>query len=74
MWSYKRLSTSRQSLQRLMETVAAELESQHSVYKAEVKPYSMIPGPRPLPFFGNTWRFVPYIGIFNLFSIIFLLK
>lgn len=26
------------------------------------KPYSAIPGPKPLPLLGNTWRFVPIIG------------
>lgn len=25
-------------------------------------PYENIPGPRPLPFIGNSWRFLPYIG------------
>lgn len=28
-----------------------------------VKPYSEIPGPKQLPFLGNSWRFAPYIGI-----------
>lgn len=29
------------------------------------RPYSEIPGPKAipfLPFLGNTWRFIPYIG------------
>lgn len=26
------------------------------------KPYSEVPGPRPLPLIGNTWRFIPFIG------------
>lgn len=28
----------------------------------EAKPYRSIPGPKPLPFLGNTWRFIPYVG------------
>lgn len=26
------------------------------------KSYEEVPGPKPLPFLGNTWRFIPYIG------------
>lgn len=26
------------------------------------KPYDQVPGPKPLPIFGNTWRLIPYIG------------
>lgn len=26
------------------------------------RPYSEIPGPRALPFIGNSWRFAPIIG------------
>lgn len=29
---------------------------------ARAKPYEEIPGPRPAPLLGNTWRFLPYIG------------
>jgi hypothetical protein len=29
------------------------------------KPFEDIPGPKPLPIIGNTWRFIPYIGNFN---------
>lgn len=25
--------------------------------------YSDIPGPKPIPLLGNTWRFLPYLGI-----------
>ncbi|XP_068083403.1 probable cytochrome P450 49a1 [Anabrus simplex] len=28
----------------------------------EVRPFHEIPGPKPLPLFGNNWRFVPGIG------------
>lgn len=27
-----------------------------------VKPYHEIPGPKSLPFIGNSWRFAPFIG------------
>jgi hypothetical protein len=26
------------------------------------RPYSEVPGPKPLPVVGNTWRFLPLIG------------
>jgi hypothetical protein len=26
------------------------------------KPFQDIPGPKPLPIVGNTWRFIPYLG------------
>ncbi|KAF2902389.1 hypothetical protein ILUMI_03786 [Ignelater luminosus] len=29
-------------------------------------PYKDVPGPKPLPFLGNTWRFVPFIGDFQI--------
>lgn len=27
--------------------------------------YSAIPGPKPVPLLGNTWRFLPYLGTKN---------
>jgi hypothetical protein len=29
------------------------------------RPFEDIPGPKPLPIIGNTWRFIPYIGNVN---------
>ncbi|XP_069679248.1 probable cytochrome P450 301a1, mitochondrial [Periplaneta americana] len=30
------------------------------------RPYSDVPGPRPLPFIGNTWRLLPVIGQYQV--------
>ncbi|KAF9796164.1 hypothetical protein SFRURICE_010173, partial [Spodoptera frugiperda] len=38
-----------------------------------VKSWDEVPGPRPLPFLGNTWRFTPYIGKFFFMYIEYLL-
>ncbi|XP_048517357.1 probable cytochrome P450 49a1 isoform X2 [Dendroctonus ponderosae] len=32
----------------------------------KIKPYEDIPGPKPLPLLGNNWRFIPYIGDFQI--------
>ncbi|XP_066154568.1 probable cytochrome P450 301a1, mitochondrial isoform X1 [Euwallacea fornicatus] len=34
--------------------------------KDAVKPYSEIPGPKPIPILGNTWRLLPVIGQYNI--------
>ncbi|XP_037303594.1 probable cytochrome P450 49a1 [Manduca sexta] len=31
-----------------------------------VKSWEEVPGPKPLPFLGNTWRFTPYIGGYSV--------
>lgn len=33
---------------------------------ASAKAYSEVPGPRPIPILGNTWRMVPYIGQYDI--------
>lgn len=30
------------------------------------KPYSQVPGPKPLPIVGNSWRFFPIIGQYSI--------
>lgn len=37
--------------------------------RGDAVPYENIPGPKPFPFIGNTWRFLPYIGIYILHNI-----
>ncbi|KAF4523553.1 hypothetical protein B566_EDAN012001 [Ephemera danica] len=42
--------------------VAAHQDAPVSAKWANARPYSEIPGPRPLPLIGNAWRFMPFIG------------
>lgn len=44
---------------RALDTAAVEVEGQGLLRH---RPYSEIPGPKPIPLLGNTWRFLPYIG------------
>lgn len=48
------------SIIRTIETLTTEIEEQEW---SQCRPYAEIPGPKPIPFLGNTWRFIPYIGI-----------
>ena len=34
----------------------------HDAEWISARPFDDIPGPKPLPLIGNTWRFLPYIG------------
>nr|XP_023012009.1 probable cytochrome P450 49a1 [Leptinotarsa decemlineata] len=36
------------------------------VEAGRARPYQSIPGPKPLPFLGNTWRFLPLIGDYEI--------
>lgn len=38
-----------------------------------VKSFEQIPGPKPLPFLGNTWRFTPVIGNKNKLTFLLIL-
>nr|UZE89823.1 cytochrome P450 CYP301A1 [Chrysoperla zastrowi sillemi] len=40
--------------------------AQTSEIPATVKPYKDIPGPRPIPLLGNTWRLLPIIGQYQI--------
>ncbi|KAF4523551.1 hypothetical protein B566_EDAN011999 [Ephemera danica] len=42
--------------------VASQTDAPVSAEWANARPYSEIPGPRPLPLIGNAWRFLPVIG------------
>lgn len=33
---------------------------------AHIKPYSEVPGPKGLPFIGNSWRFAPVVGHYKI--------
>jgi len=44
---------------RTLDTIAVDVEGQGLLRH---RPYSEIPGPKPIPLLGNTWRFLPYIG------------
>lgn len=44
---------------RNMETMTAAVEKDVCT---SYRPYAEIPGPKPIPILGNTWRFIPYIG------------
>lgn len=37
-------------------------EAQNAVEWNNAVPYSDMPGPKPIPLLGNTWRFMPYVG------------
>ena len=56
--------------QRLQSTVVQHAAADHLdtglEYVASAKPYSAVPGPQQLPFIGNAWRFLPYIGKYGV--------
>ncbi|KAL1505572.1 hypothetical protein ABEB36_005108 [Hypothenemus hampei] len=37
-----------------------------SINSSKIKPYSEIPGPKPIPILGNTWRLFPIIGQYDV--------
>ncbi|XP_033343108.2 putative cytochrome P450 301a1, mitochondrial isoform X2 [Megalopta genalis] len=51
---------------REIETLATEIEEQDLT---RCRPYTEIPGPKPIPLLGNTWRFIPFIGDFQIQSV-----
>ncbi|XP_067000511.2 probable cytochrome P450 301a1, mitochondrial [Anabrus simplex] len=47
-------------------TPAAATVCPHVEELSRARPYSEVPGPRPLPFIGNTWRMLPVIGQYTI--------
>nr|QCY41330.1 cytochrome P450 301B1 [Phenacoccus solenopsis] len=45
-----------------------------SILSNEIRPYETIPGPKPIPLLGNSWRFLPFIGQYKLEEIDLLSK
>ncbi|KAL0879480.1 hypothetical protein ABMA27_003228 [Loxostege sticticalis] len=52
--------------QRLRSTHAALDTSVFETISPAVKSWEEVPGPKPLPLLGNTWRFAPYIGNYSV--------
>lgn len=52
------------SLQQLQQQANSSIvvTAPETFQKSYAIPYENIPGPKPLPFLGNSWRFLPYIG------------
>lgn len=61
LWKHQRrwISTKEGRSQEFIDAVAAD---EWSV----ARPYSEVPGPRPLPLIGNTWRLLPVIGQYQI--------
>ncbi|XP_011500805.1 PREDICTED: probable cytochrome P450 49a1 isoform X2 [Ceratosolen solmsi marchali] len=53
--------TTTRMLRRMMETLATDV--------GRIRPYAEMPGPTPIPFLGNTWRFIPFIGNFKIHEV-----
>ncbi|XP_063831945.1 probable cytochrome P450 49a1 [Ostrinia nubilalis] len=52
--------------QRFRSTHAALDTSVFETISPAVKSWEEVPGPKPLPLLGNTWRFAPYIGNYSV--------
>ncbi|KAF7378859.1 hypothetical protein HZH66_015093 [Vespula vulgaris] len=62
----KRNKNDKHIINRTLETIAAAVEKHEWT---SYRPYAEIPGPKPIPILGNTWRFIPYIGDFKIQSV-----
>ncbi|XP_046395335.1 probable cytochrome P450 49a1 [Ischnura elegans] len=41
-------------------------EGGESADVSAARPYSEVPGPKPIPLLGNSWRFIPYVGTYRI--------
>ncbi|XP_046834494.1 probable cytochrome P450 301a1, mitochondrial [Vespa crabro] len=57
----------RRIINRTLETLTAAIDK-HEL-SSNCRAYAEIPGPKPIPILGNTWRFIPYIGDFKIQSV-----
>nr|QTC11267.1 cytochrome P450 301A1 [Phenacoccus solenopsis] len=51
------------AVENLFQTALADVEF------SKAKPYSDVPGPKPIPILGNTWRLLPIIGQYQISDI-----
>ncbi|KAK6625927.1 hypothetical protein RUM43_006226 [Polyplax serrata] len=58
--------TEKKSDQVLSTTAPAAAAALHYDDWCVAKPYSAVPGPKPLPLIGNTWRLLPVIGQYQV--------
>ncbi|RZF48557.1 hypothetical protein LSTR_LSTR011172 [Laodelphax striatellus] len=45
---------------------AAVESAAHAKVDSEPRPYAQVPGPKPIPLLGNTWRLLPLIGQYQI--------
>ncbi|CAO1297165.1 unnamed protein product [Diamesa tonsa] len=63
------LTTKQQLTNKIQSTcpyIQTETAYQEKSTVVEYKPYTEVPGPKPIPVLGNTWRFAPVIGQFKI--------
>nr|CAD7444014.1 unnamed protein product [Timema bartmani] len=57
----------KQEMSLAMSQIVADLcPHHHEENLTSARPYRDIPGPRPLPFLGNTWRLLPVVGQYQV--------
>lgn len=65
--SFKRISRLNSYTKRHRSTITATEDfCPHHQELEHGKPYSEIPGPKPIPILGNTWRLLPVIGQYDV--------
>ncbi|XP_026681996.1 probable cytochrome P450 49a1 [Diaphorina citri] len=51
---------------RYRSTISSNVQTGSEAIPDETKPFTQMPGPRPIPLLGNNWRFLPYIGMYKI--------